>query len=496
MNTYDSSGANKKEFWHSLFSANSVAVVGANAVAGSWGFTIMRQLIDSTKIGVQRQIYAVNPTASEILGVTSYKSILDVPHTVELAIIVVPAYKVPEVLSECAQKEVKATIIISAGFAEAGEAGSKLEAELIEITKDRGIHFIGPNCVGYADMHSKLASIGFANIIKPGPVALIAQSGTIGFYITTAAAEIGIGVSKFIGTGNEADQHLEDCLEYIAQDEDTRIVTAYIEGLREGRRFLQIAKEMTSSKPMVVIKAGGTKESARAARSHTAAMSGSEEIYAAAFRQAGIIRVDNEEELFDVVLALLNQPLPQGNRIGIFTIGGGLGVITAEACEKEGLRIAPLEQVTVEKLNAILPKRWSHDNPVDTVGMFIRPTDNTEAFLSCLTILMEDNNIDGVISLASPVISTFSQNNSLSPNKFKAIQIENAKNLNILNQQVKKHGKPLIIYDRAVFKSPKEADLLSLFFKEGIPVYRHPRRAAKVLSHLRWYRQYLDHLED
>jgi len=494
MNTYDLLGSNKKEFWQSLFHANSIAVVGANTTPGTWGFGIIRQIIDFTKAGVKRQIYAVNPNASEILGVSSYKSILDIPDVVELAIIVVPAEKVSGVLRECAQKGVKATIIISAGFVESDEAGIKLEAELKEIAKNKGIHFVGPNCVGHVDMHSKVASISFADRLKPGQVALLAQSGTIGYYITTSLTEIGVGISKFVGLGNEADQHLEDCLEYLAQDNDTRIIIAYIEGLREGKRFFRLAKDITPNKPMVVIKAGETKESTRFAVSHTGALTGSEEIYAAAFKQTGIIRVDNEEELCDVVLALHNQPLPRGNRVGILTIGGGVGLNTTEVCEKKGLRIATLEPKTVEKLNAFLPKRWSHGNPVDTVGAFIRPGDDIEAFLSCLTILMEDDNVDGVISLGAPVKVTFTPKNMLRTENVRALQAENAKSLSFLNQQVKRLSKPLLIYDRNVFLSTNMSDLVFLFFEEGIPLYRHYRHTAKVMGHLNWYRQYLDDL--
>jgi len=493
MEIKNSSRSNKNDFWQALFDANSIAVIGANATVGTWGFNIFSQLLDSTKTELNRQVYAINSRNPEILGVTSYSSILNVPGKVELAIIVVPSHVVSEVLSECVLKEVKAAVIISAGFAEVDEDGAKLEAELVETARRGGIHFVGPNSVGHANVYSRLGSAGMARRMDPGPMGVISQSGTMGARITATAANNGIGISKFVSAGNEADQHLEDYLEYLAQDKDTEIIAAYIEGLREGRRFFQLARETTIKKPIVVIKAGGTDGSARAARSHTAALTGSDEIYTAAFRQTGVIRVDDDEELCDMVIALLHQPLPRGNKVGILTLGGGIGVVTTEACEKEGLAIASLEPVTMKKLDAILPPRWSHGNPVDTAGVFGRPADNYEIVLSCLGILMEDNNIDGVISLASPIRSTFDPRTSLNSEQIETIRIENEKNLGVLSQYVKNFNKPLVICERSMFLSPNETDPLSLFLKEGIPVYPHPRRAAKVMRRLAWYQKYLEY---
>ena len=480
------------EFWQSLFTANSVAVIGANTNIGSWGFNVLSTLKDLQKKTKDRRIYAVNPSRSEVLGLPSYKSILDIPEEVGLAIIVIPAEKVPQVLSDCAQKKVGATITISAGFAESDEAGERLELELIQIANNQVIKFVGPNCVGHADTYSSLASIGFASSMKPGPLAVISQSGTIGAYISTTASRMGLGISKFVSTGNEANQHLEDCLEYLAQDEHTRIIAAYIEGLREGRRFVQLAKEITARKPIIVLKAGGTKDSARAAKSHTGALTGSNAVYTAAFKQSGVIQVDDEEEICDLAMALLHQPFPKGNRIGILTIGGGLGVVATEVVEKEGLVMAKLEPASLDKLNAILPSRWSHGNPVDTAGIFNRPMDHASTVLSCLGILMEDANIDGVISLASPLVSTFGSNNNLNTEQINAIRHSNNNNMETLLSFIKRNHKPLIIYERAEPRSPEdESSTLSLFRKYGVPVYQNIHRAVRILRHLVWYRNYL-----
>ena len=489
MTASDSAGLSRNSFWRSLFAADSIAVIGAKDVVGSWGFDALKSAIASTN-GVRRQVYAVNPGIKEVLGLTSYGTILDIPGTVELAIIVVPAGIVPSVLRQCAQKKVKAAVIVSAGFAEVGEDGAELEGEIVEIARQGGIRFIGPNCIGHADMYSRLASAAVAGRIKPGPMALLSQSGTLGASIMQTAAGMGIGLSKFVSTGNEADLHLEDYLEYLAQDEHTRVITAYIEGLREGRRFFNLAREITLKKPVIVIKAGSTGESGRAARSHTGALAGSDAIYSAAFRQAGVIRTEDEEELCDTVLALLSQPLPRGNRVAILTMGGGFGVVTAEVCEKEGLKIAPLEPQTLEKLNGVLPPRWSHGNPIDLVG--IRPSAGDTTVESCFRFLMEDKNVDGVISLLPPMVTTHGGIGNFEPDRFREMQAESQKVLTGLSRQLRPYDKPLYMVGRFSLQTHQGTEKSSFKVEDKIPEYSHPRRAARVMRYLGWYRKYLD----
>jgi acyl-CoA synthetase (NDP forming) len=470
----------KASFWHSLFAADSIAVIGANNNEGSWGYNALKKLISHSP-EIKRQVYAVNPNTPKIQGLTAYKSILDIPDPVELAIIVVAGGFVPDVLRQCVQKKVKAAVIISAGFAEIDEAGAKIEAELVNIARRGGIHFVGPNCFGHGDLHSQVLSAGVSDVVKPGSMALLTQSGTIGGSIIETAANMGIGISKFVGTGNEADLHLEDYLEYLAYDVDTSLIAIYLEGLREGRRFFQLAKEITAKKPIVVIKTGGTSGSSKAARSHTGALSGSDIIYNAAFKQTGVIRVEDEQELNDIALALLNQPLPRGNGVGIITMGGGYGVMTAEACEKEGLTIASLEPQTLEKLDAILPPRWPRSNPVDFVGIKLKSEGNA----ACLNILMEDKNIDAIIAILPPTVG-----NNLSPDQLQAMQIQNQKDQKILCQLAWQKGKPLLYVRANTGHSYLESS--ALMPKERIPLYSSPRSAARVMRHLIDYRQYLD----
>jgi acyl-CoA synthetase (NDP forming) len=479
-------------FWQALFGADSIAVIGARNTVGSWGHDAMRASVESAGAKAGRQVYAVNPNEAEVLGVKSYKSVLDIPDPVELAIIVVPAPVVPQVFRQCAEKKVKAVVIISAGFAEADEDGAKLQAELLSIAREAGLHFVGPNCNGHADMYSRVASLGFASRIPAGPMALLSQSGTLGASIMQIAANRGIGLSKVVSTGNEADMHLEDYLTFLAQDEKTRIIAAYIEGLREGRRFYELAREITKQKPIVVMKSGTTGASARAARSHTGALAGSDAVYTAAFKQAGVIRAEDEEELADIVLALCHLPLPRGNRVGILTMGGGFGVVTAEVCEKEGLEIASLEPQTLKKMGAILPPRWTPGNPVDLVGT--RPTVGENIGDTCLRLLLEDKNVDGIISLLPPTVMLPGPMLTLNQEQIRAMQMENEKNQEILYRQIKQYDKPLVYIRRMNIYYAQEPGKPDAPPKVIIPEYAHPRRAARVLRYLAGYRRYLESL--
>ncbi len=490
MNTSASLKLKDSGFWHYLFNANSIAVIGAKGTPGTWGHDAMRASLESAKARAGRKIYAVNPNETEVLGIKSFSSILDVPGPVDLAVIVVPASVVPQVFRQCAKKKVKAAVIVSAGFAEADSDGARLQAEVEAIARKSGIHFVGPNCIGHSNMHSRVASVGFADRIPAGPMALLSQSGTLGASIMQIAASRGIGLSKFVSTGNEADLHLEDYLEYLADDKDTRIIALYIEGLREGRRFFNLAKGITRLKPIVAVKSGTTGAAAKAAKSHTGTLAGSDMVYAAAFRQAGVIRAEDEEELCDIALALCNLPLPRGNRVAILTMGGGFGVVTAEDCEKEGLEITALEPRTLKKISAILPSRWVPGNPVDLVG--IRPVGRENPADACLQLLFEDKNVDSIISLLPPMMYPSQMMAQANKEQLRIMEQEIEKKQEKLYQQLKEYDKPLIYIRRISLPSIRETQEQTTPPKATIPEYNHPRRAARVLRYLAGYRKYLE----
>jgi acyl-CoA synthetase (NDP forming) len=473
------------ENWQHLFSPASVAVIGASNTPGSWGNNAVKGLLNTGG----RRIHPVNPKATEILGLKAYGSVLDIPDSIELAVIVVTAKLVPQVLGQCVAKGTKAAVIISSGFGETGEEGRQLEAELSRIARRGGLRFIGPNSMGHADTRSQLSTFGQVGKMPMGEVAVLSQSGNMCLKIVRSLAEAGVAFSKYISTGNEVDLHMEDYLEYLADDDDTRIIAAYIEGLRDGRRFLQVARKITAKKPLIVIKVGGTRESARAVMSHTGVLAGADAVYTAAFRQTGIIRVDDDDELTDTLLALLDGPLPKSNRVGILSVGGGPGALTAEACEKEGLTIGTLEESTLQKLDKYLPPRWPRRNPVDMAG----PSASEFATITELLLaLLEDANIDAVLMLAPIVMdqTMLAGRMGFNAGQIKAYREKERKNLRVISEKAQKYGKPVFLMWqwRGMNTSPQT---LRLLHREGIVAQSNARRAARVLCHLAWYRQYL-----
>jgi acyl-CoA synthetase (NDP forming) len=471
--------------WQQLLSPRSVAVIGASNSRGSWGFTITSGLL---KLG-GREVYAVNPRATEVLGLKTYPSIKDIPGQVDLAVIVVAANLVPAVIKECAAKGVKTASIITAGFAEVGGQGQKLEEEVVEIAAQAGIRFIGPNSMGHANTKARMSTFGQVDNMNCGPVSLLSQSGSMTLTMVHAGNEAGISFSKYISTGNEANMHLEDYLEFLAADDDTKVIAAYVEGLREGRRFFNMAKEVTKRKPIVVLKAGGTEESARAVMSHTAALAGADPVYTAAFKQSGVIRVDDDDELGDVIFALLNAPLPRGNGIGILSIGGGPGALSSEACEKEGLVIGKISAETIAKMDAVLPARWSRRNPCDMAGIGL---EEYPAIAASLWALLDDPNID-IVLLQAPVLASkdiLTGRMGLNPDEVKAYREKEKDNLRLISRKVEETGKPVIMLGQRAIRA--DSDLSAFFNKQKILVYSGARRAAKIMRYLTTYRQYLD----
>jgi len=478
-----------------LFDAHSVAVIGASNSFGTWGFGVMNTLLNSG----ERKIWPVTKKASEVCGLKAYSNIAEVPQAVDLAVIAIPSGEVPKVMEECVDKGVKAALIISAGLAELGEEGRGVEEEILRIARSGGLRFIGPNSMGHMDNYSQFSTLAWMKEIREGPIGFISQSGTYGQRVVRTGLASGLGFSKFISSGNEADLHLEDYLEYLAQDKQTKIIALYVEGLREGRRFFQLAKEITQRKPIVAMKSGRTTGSAKAARSHVAALAGSDTSYEAMFKQSGVIRVENDDELFDVAMALLHLPLPQGRRVGILTEGGGIGVVAAEACERVGLEIPSFSSLTWDRLNALLPPRWSHGNPADMTDVI---TAGELVTFPCLWAIMEDENVDAAMVIGgigatvyfrrfySPENPTSSLKEKLEP-LIESLEDQERRNSAIINGQINKYQKPVVI-TKLFPEVMVEPEIFNLLREKGVPIYPNPQRAAKVLAHLAWYGEYLN----
>ncbi len=471
-----------------LFNPHSVAVIGASNIPGKWGYDILNLLLTKEC----RQVYPINKNKAEVLGVKAYNSIVDVPGPVDFAAITVSAEALPAAMEDCVRKGVKTALVISGGFAEIGGDGAKLEREVVEIAQRGGIRFVGPNCAGHVNTFSDLFTAPYLPPMERGPMAFVSQSGNLGLMILAMAHEAGLGLSKYISSGNEADLHFEDYIEYLGQDNDTQLIIGYVEGLKEGRRFLELAAETSKKKPIVLMKVGGTDCGATACRSHTAALSGSEEICDSAFVQAGVIRVREVSDLIDVPLALLSQPLPKGKRVAVLTVGGGLGVIVADALRRCGLDVPPLSPVTIDKLNSVLSGRWSPGNPVDTSGDISYP---------CLLPLMEDDNVDAVI-ITGPIWTPFGFAGLMSTSPWErdytanldqilqGIAEEYIGNLEVTMGIMKKYKKP-ILFSVWISDEVKSGIVYRKMVQNHLIPYPTPERAVKALSHLVRYSEYL-----
>lgn len=368
-----------------FFKPKSIAVVGASKTSTKIGHAALKNILISE---YDCKLFPINPKEKEILGVKCYAKLIDVPSSIDLVLISVPAKIVPQIMSECVQKGVKNVIIISSGFSETGN--NELENKIKKIVEGVEINVLGPNTMGYKNASDGLdASFVFGNPRK-GNVALISQSGALGIGMIYLANNEFVGLSKIIGVGNKLDIDDDDLITYFSRDDDTKVIGLYIEAVKDGREFMNSIKDC--NKPVLVVKAGRSEAGARATASHTGSMAGSDNIYSAAIKQAGGIRCRDIVELFDMARALAGQPSAQDNRIGIVTNGGGLGIMLTDACEANGLTIPKLSQNTYNKIDKILPDIVNPNNPVDLVADagFYRYEASTRA-------LLEDPGIDGVI---------------------------------------------------------------------------------------------------
>ncbi|MFQ5941384.1 MAG: acetate--CoA ligase family protein, partial [Nitrososphaerales archaeon] len=346
----------------------SIAVVGASEKAGTVGKAITSNILK----GYRGEVYPITPSHESVFGKKAYNSVMEVPSSIDLAVVVTPGKIVPTVMEECGKKGIKGAIIITAGFKEIGGQGEVLQNQVAEISKKYGIRIIGPNCLGVMNLSPQtMMNSTFLKITpKTGNIALISQSGAICAALVEDAIAQEIGFSAVISIGNKVDMNETDLLAMLENDEQTKVIVMYLEDISDGRRFIdacrRITKESKYRKPILVLKAGRTPEGARAAMSHTGALMGADEVYDAIFKQSGVIRVDGMQELFDYATAFAKQPLP-GDEIVIVTNAGGPGIISTDSLSKYGLKMADIESIR-PKINQMIPSYGSSLNPVDIVG--------------------------------------------------------------------------------------------------------------------------------
>jgi acyl-CoA synthetase (NDP forming) len=347
-----------------LFDPKSVAHIGATNNTNKWGYSTITSLMQTYK----GPIYPVNVHEDQIQGLKAYKKVTDIPGQVDLAVFTIPSERVAAAMEDCVQKGVKSAVIISAGFAEIGPEGKKLQDEVLSIARRGNIRFIGPNCMGYWSASSSLAAFMMPLLVRDGPLAFVSQGGNVGAAVVVAGYERGLGFHRYVSCGCAADVQIEDYIEHFGKDPSVKVIMAYIEGLNDGARFMDIVKKITPTKPVIILKPGKTEAAAKAIKSHSGAMAGSDEVYDAAFKKMGAIRVEDTEEMLDIAIGFLTQPLPKGRYVAIITPGGSYGVLCAQACEEGGLRVVRLPHETIEELDKIFPPRWSRQNPVDPAG--------------------------------------------------------------------------------------------------------------------------------
>jgi acetyl coenzyme A synthetase (ADP forming)-like protein len=447
-----------------FFKPESVAVIGASRDPEKLGYAVVFNLKEA---GFPGRIYPVNPKADEILDLQAYPSILDIPDSIDLAVVVIPYRFVPSVLEQCGQKGVKAVVVITAGFREAGREGLEREMELVEIAKRFDLRLIGPNCLGVIDTATPL-NASFAPGTPPsGPIAFMSQSGALGTAVLDMAMAGRIGFSKFVSLGNKADVSEIDLLQALADDEESKVILIYVEGVPDGQEFIRVAGRVSRKKPVIAIKSGVTASGSRAVSSHTGSLAGSEAAYKAAFRQAGVIRATSMEALFDYALALAYQPLMQGDRIGIVTNAGGPGILATDALEHAGLEIPRLSGQTVVALEDYLPGAASAANPVDVLGDAL-----ADRYEHAIELVLNDPNVDGVMVIVTPQAMT---------------EIEATAEL--VGRLAQGADKPVLGCFMGEARIGAGVDILR---KYGVPNYPFPERAAAALAAMSAYRRELE----
>ncbi len=444
-----------------LFEPKSIAVIGASEQKDSVGRALLENLLDKTFGGV---VYPINPNYASILDHQSYPNLASLPGPVDLAIIVTPAITVPEIIRQCVESKVKTAVIVSSGFKEIGPEGAQLEQQIIEEAQRGGLRLLGPNCLGIIIPRTGLNATFVTQKAQPGQVAFISQSGALCSAVLDWSLQENVGFSAFISIGAMADIGWGDLIDYLGNDSATKSIVIYMETIGDARAFVSAAREVTLTKPIIVIKAGRTEAGTRAAASHTGTLTGSDEVLDAAFRRCGVMRVTTIGELFNLAEVLAMQPRPRGPHLTILTNAGGPGVLATDALIGGGGELTTLSEQTKEALSQILPQHWSHNNPVDILG------DATpERYAKVLEILAKEPNSNGLLVVLTPQVMTD--------------PLQTAEHL---KAYAKIPGKPLLT---SWMGGTRVAESNAILNQANIPTYPYPDTAVRVFNHM-WHYQY------
>lgn len=424
-----------------IFNPRGIAVIGASAVPGKMGYDIFKNVLEA---GFSGKIVPVNPKGEVILGCQSVKSVSELPDGIDLAVVIIPSRFVPDTIAQCGQKGIKGAVVITGGFSETGDEGAKLQKELSDAAKKYGVRVVGPNCQGVNYPYNGVCG-SWPLITLKGGMAIISQSGTVGAALIDWASEEKLGFSAFVSMGNRADVDESDLIEYFAKDPNSKVITLYIEGVKNADKFLSAVKKC--KKPIIILKAGRTEKGRKAAESHTKSLAGKDEVYEGIFRQYRIYRADNAEELYDFSKAFAYLKPPKGNKMVIITSSGGAAILATDVAEVEGVNVSELPKKLKEKLSTLLPSHCIIGNPLDLTG-----DGGYERYRSAIEAVEKDYDIVAVI-FGDPIDKA--------------------------NEVIKKNSNHFVIYFGGADVERREKILMH---KKGIPVFPTPERGIKALS--------------
>lgn len=437
-----------------IFHPRTVAVIGATEKPASVGRTLLRNLLEQPSGAT---IFPINPGRSNVLGIRCYPSIASIGEPVDLAVVVTPAATVPDVLRECEEAGVQGVVVISAGFAETGADGKERENKIREVLASGRMRLIGPNCLGIMNPRTGLNATFAQSNALPGNIAFLSQSGALCTAILDWSRRENVGFSGFVSVGSMLDVSWGDLIYHFGDDAYTSSILIYMESIGDARSFLSAAREVALRKPIIVIKPGHTEAARKAAASHTGSLTGSDEVFEAAFRRCGILRVDTIGELFDMAEVLSKQPRPRGPRLAVVTNAGGAGVLAVDALLASGGQLAPISQDTKDALNKFLPQAWSHDDPVDTLG-----DSSPEMYVKALEIVSRDPNCDAVLSILAPQGMT-----------------EPEKSASLLSKAAETISKPVLASWMGGARMQLAANVLN---EAKIPTFEYPDDAARSFT--------------
>lgn len=448
----------------SFFNPAGVAIIGASRNPHKLGYGVVRNLKNYRYSG---GIYPVNRSASDILDIPCYPALSEVPEPVDLAIIVVPAGHVIDTLHECGERGIQNAIVVSGGFSETGEEGNRREQEMLETARKYDIRIIGPNCIGTIDTHNRVNTTFVTGMPEQGEIGFSSQSGAMVAAVIDWARGAGVGFSRIVSLGNQADVKETEMIESISHDRHTKVITAYMEGISDGRTFMKVAEKTARHKPFVVLKAGRGQSGAKAVISHTGALAGSSDAYEAAFKRCGVHQAETTEEMFDWARALAWQPLPQGKRVAVLTNAGGPAILAVDAMEEAGLELAPLTDHTRSYLKSRMPAAASITNPVDVLA-----GSGPATYAVALDALLADETVDAVTVIQAP-------QDWFLPASLAEVVAEIAS----------VHNKPVIT---SLMGKVSIDDALTILHKRNVPNVAFPERVASVLKIMADRKQWLE----